>query len=307
MRKTALDMVHEFAKRDPRVVFIGSDLGSGTLNAFREEMPDRFFMEGVSEANVVGMAAGLAAEGRIVYVNTLAVFLTRRAYEQVALDVCMHNLDVRLVGNGGGLVYAPLGPTHMATDDLALMRALPNMTVIAPADAPEMRRLMLAVQDRPGPAYIRLGKGNEPPITPDVVDMKIGDVVPIREGSDALILTTGVTLHAAAPAAEALAREGCQTAILHCPVIKPLNAPAIAAAIRSVPLAVVVEEHVPAGGLGSAIAALIAEDDSLRGTRFRRIGLPDAFPDHYGSQADLMNYYGITPENIAATIRAARK
>lgn len=307
MRKTALDTVHELARNDPRVVFMGSDLGSGTLDAFREEMPDRFFMEGVNEANVIGMAAGLAAEGRIVYVNTLAVFLTRRAYEQIALDVCMHNRNVRLIGNGGGLVYAPLGPTHMATEDLALMRGLPNMTVIAPADAPEMRRMMLAVHNHAGPAYIRLGKGNEPPITPERPDMKINDVAQIREGSDALIVTTGVTLHAAVPAADALAREGCQAGILHCPVIKPLNVPAIAAAVRRVPLVVAVEEHVPHGGLGSAMAGLIAEDDSLRGTRFRHICIPDVFPDRYGSQADLMKYYGITPENIAAAIRAARK
>lgn len=307
MRKTVLDMVYELAQRDPRVVFIGSDLGAGTLDAFRNDMPDRFFMEGVGEANVVGMAAGLAAEGHIVYVNTLAVFLTRRAYEQVALDVCLHNLNVRLIGNGGGLAYAPLGPTHMATEDIALMRALPNMTVLAPADAPEMRRLMLAVHDHPGPAYIRLGKGNEPPITPDCPDMKIGAVVSIREGPDALIVTTGVTLHTAIPAAELLAREGCEAAILHCPTIKPLNAPAVMAAMQRVPVVIVVEEHVRTGGLGSAMAELLAENDSLRGIRFRRISIPDVFPDHCGSQADLMKWYGITPENVAATIRAARK
>jgi len=307
MRKTSLNTVYELAKRDPRVVFIGSDLGAGTLDAFRDEMPERFLMEGVGEANVIGMAAGLAAEGHIVYVNTLAVFLTRRTFEQVALDVCMHNRNVRLIGNGGGLVYAPLGPTHMATEDIALMCALPNMTVLAPADAPEMRRVMLAVHDHEGPAYIRLGKGNEPPITPDVAEVQIGDVMAVRSGSDALIITTGVTLHAAIPAAEALAQEGCETAILHCPTIKPLNASAIAAAARCVPVVVVVEEHVRSGGLGSAVAGLAAENDALRGTRFRWIGLPDEFPDHYGSQADLMTYYGITSENIAATVRAARR
>ena len=305
MRKTALDMVHELAKRDRRVVFIGSDLGAGTLDAFRKEMPDRFFMEGVCEANVVGMAAGLASEGHIVYVNTLAVFLTRRAYEQVALDVCLHNLDVRLIGNGGGLVYAPLGPTHMATDDIALMRALPNMTVLAPADAPEMRRLMLAVHDHEGPAYIRLGKGNEPAITPDTVGVKVGDVVPIRDGADALIITTGVTLHTAIPAAELLARDGYEAAILHCPTIKPLNVDAIMASVARAPVVVVVEEHIRTGGLGSAIAELFAENDSLRGTRFRRICMPDVFPDRYGSQADLMKWYEITPENIAATVKMA--
>src|SRR5947209_506257 len=142
MRKVCLDMVHELARKDERIFFIGSDLGIGTLKQFKAEMPDRFLMEGVSEANVVGVAAGLALEGKIVYVNTIATFLTRRCFEQVALDLCLHKVPVRLIGNGGGMVYAPLGPTHMAIDDLALFRALPGMTILAPCDAEEMRRLM---------------------------------------------------------------------------------------------------------------------------------------------------------------------
>src|SRR5213592_787712 len=142
MRKTCLDMVYELARKDERIFFIGSDLGIGTLKQFKAEMPDRFLMEGVSEANVVGVAAGLALEGKIVYVNTIATFLTRRCFEQVALDLCLHNANVRLIGNGGGVVYAPLGPTHLAIDDLAIMRAVPNMTIVAPCDADEMGRLM---------------------------------------------------------------------------------------------------------------------------------------------------------------------
>ena len=133
MRQMCLDMVYELAKEDPRIFFIGSDLGANTLDKFKEDMPSRFIMEGISEANVVGMASGLAMEGKIVYVNTIATFITRRCYEQVVLDASLHNVNVRLIGNGGGLVYAPLGPTHMATDDIAIMRALPNMTVVAPA------------------------------------------------------------------------------------------------------------------------------------------------------------------------------
>src|SRR5947209_20518741 len=142
MRKTCLDVVYEIAKTDPRVFFIGSDLGIGTLKNFKAEMPDRFFMEGVSEANLIGMSAGLALEGKIVYANTIATFITRRCFEQVCLDLCLHRVPVRLIGNGGGMVYAPLGPTHMAIDDLALFRALPGMTILAPCDAEEMRRLM---------------------------------------------------------------------------------------------------------------------------------------------------------------------
>src|SRR2546425_5843786 len=144
-------MVYELAKKDERIVFIGSDLGIGTLDNFRKEMPNRFFMEGVSEANIVGMAAGLALEGRIVYVNTIATFITRRCFEQVVLDLGLHNANVRLIGSGGGVVYAPLGPTHLAIDDIAIMRAIPNMTIVAPCDANEMGRLMPLTLDSHGP------------------------------------------------------------------------------------------------------------------------------------------------------------
>jgi transketolase C-terminal domain/subunit len=131
MRATCLNMVHDLAKRDRRVIFIGSDLSPGLLAEKKNEMPERWFKEGVTEAKVIGMAAGLAMEGYIPYVNTIATFITRRCYEQVAIDLCLHDLPVRLIGNGGGLVYAPLGPTHLAIEDLAIMRALPNMTVTA--------------------------------------------------------------------------------------------------------------------------------------------------------------------------------
>src|SRR6267143_2196339 len=151
MRKTCLDMVYELARKDERIFFIGSDLGVGTLKQFKAEMPDRFFMEGVSEANIVGIAAGLALEGKIVYINTIATFLTRRCFEQVALDLCLHNANVRLIASGGGLVYAPLGPTHEAIDDIAIFRALSGMPSIAPSDAEEMKRLMPATVDHPGP------------------------------------------------------------------------------------------------------------------------------------------------------------
>src|SRR5256885_5627314 len=129
MRNACLDKVHDLAKRDGRVVFIGSDLSPGLLGDMKREMPARYYMEGISEQNVVGMAAGFAMEGYIPYVNTIATFITRRCYEQVAVDLCLHDLPVRLIGNGGGLVYAPLGPTHLAIEDMAIMRVLPNMAV----------------------------------------------------------------------------------------------------------------------------------------------------------------------------------
>lgn len=303
MRKTCLDMVYELAKRDGRVVFVGSDLGAGTLDRFKAEMPDRFFMEGVSEANVVGMAAGLAMEGKIVYVNTIATFLTRRCFEQVALDLCLHNVKVRLIGNGGGVVYAPLGPTHEAIEDIAIFRALPRMTILAVADAEEMRRMMPRTLEHPGPIYIRLAKGGDPVVTREV-PFEIGRAYPMRPGRDALIVSTGVMLKPALDAAEALAAGGLEAAVLHVPTIKPFDAATFLELARPVPVIVSVEEHSIIGGLGGAVAETLAEADFPTPKRFRRIGLPDAFPDRYGSQASLLQRYEVTAEKIVSTVRA---
>ena len=151
MRKTCLNSIYKIAKRNKKILFIGSDLGPGVLNDFKNEIPDRFLMEGVSEQFIIGMAAGLAMEGFKPYVNTISTFLTRRCYEQIAVDLCMHNLPVKLIGNGGGLVYAPLGPTHQAIEDISIMRVLPNMSIIAPSDAIEMKALMEQTVNLKGP------------------------------------------------------------------------------------------------------------------------------------------------------------
>ena len=305
MRQTCLEMVHQLAQSDPRVFFIGSDLGEGTAQAFKEEIPDRFFMEGISEANLIGLAAGLALDGKIPYVNTIATFLTRRCFEQVAVDVCLHNLKVRLIGNGGGLVYAPLGPTHEATEDIAIFRALPNMTIVAPADAEEMRRLMPQTLDWPGPIYIRLAKGYDPVVSRPFdgkAPFEIGRGLAMRQGDDALILTTGVTLKIALEAAETLAGQGIEAGVLHLPTIKPLDEAAVLDWAGRAPVIVTVEEHTIIGGLGSAVAEIMAEAGFDKPKRFKRLGLPDIFPDDYGSQADLMNRFGISTENLAATV-----
>lgn len=302
MRKTCLDMVYELAKKDPRIFFIGSDLGVGTLKQFKAEMPDRFFMEGVSEANCVGMAAGLAMEGKIVYVNTIATFLTRRCFDQVILDLCLHNANVRLIANGGGVVYAPLGPTHEAIEDIAIFRACPRMTILAPADAEEMRRLMPATVDHPGPIYIRLGKGGDPIVTKNV-PFVIGQAVPMREGDGALILSTGIMLKSALEAATALEASGINTSVLHVPTVKPLDEETILNFAKRVPVIVTVEEHTIIGGLGGAVAELIAEAGFNAPKRFRRIGLPDVFPDQYGSQASLLKRYDVTTEKVVSVVQ----
>jgi transketolase len=307
MRKTCLDMVYELAKSDRRIFFVGSDLGVGTLDRFKAEMPDRFFMEGVSEANMIGLAAGLALEGKIVYANTIATFLTRRCFEQVALDLCLHDVRVRLIGNGGGLVYAPLGPTHLAFEDIAIFRALPRMTILAPADANEMRRLMPLTVDHPGPIYIRIAKGGDPIVTDDRVPFRIGTVYPMREGSDALIVSTGVMLKRALDAAKLLEAAGIDAAVLHVPTVKPLDQAIILDYAERVPAIVTVEEHTIVGGLGSAVAELLAEADFSSVKRFKRIGIPDVFPDQYGSQDTLLARYDITVQNIFDTIMKLRR
>ena len=301
MRKVVLDMVYELAKKDKRIFFIGSDLGAGTLDNFKQEMPDRFFMEGVSEQNIVGMAAGLALQGKIVYVNTIATFITRRCFEQNVLDLGLHNSNVRLIGNGGGLVYAPLGPTHDAIEDIAIMRAIPNMCIIAPADADEMRRMMPLTVDHQGPIYIRLAKGGDPIVTSDKVPFEIGKAIPMRDGSDALIITTGITLKIALDAAESLEKEGIKAAILHVPTIKPLDKDCIVKHAGKVPAIVTIEEHTLIGGLGSAVAEIIAETNF--NNRFKRIGIPDEFPDEYGSQASLMDRYSINAKQLSTEIK----
>jgi len=299
MRKTCLHAIYELARLDRRVVFIGSDLGADTLNPFKEEMSERFFMEGVGESYIVGMAAGLAMEGKIPFVNTIATFLTRRAYEQIAVDLCHQNLKVRLIGNGGGLVYAPLGMTHQAVEDIALMRALPNMTVVAPADAREMSKIMIESMQYPSPLYIRLAKGYEPIVTHEKQEFKFGKAYQYFDGEDALVITTGVTLQPALQAVKSLAeKSGINAKILHCPTIKPLDKRAILAAIEQTPVVVVVEEHTPHGGLASAVAEIMVEAAFVGKKHFCRIGIPDTFPDDFGSQASLMQRYGITAKNI---------
>ena len=302
MRQACLNMVYELAKADERIFFIGSDLGVGVLDQFKEEMPGRFFMEGISEANVVGVAAGLALEGRIPYVNTIATFITRRCFEQLVNDLCLHNVPVRLIGNGGGLVYAPLGPTHEAIEDLAIMRAIPNMTVVAPADADEMRRFMPQTVDYPGPIYIRLAKGYDPIVSTDETPFQIGKAISMRDGSDALVVTTGITLKLALQAADSLTERGVGVKVLHVHTIKPLDAEAILDYAAEVPAIVTVEEHTVVGGLGSAVAEIIAEAGFDPGKRFRRIDIPDVFPDQYGSQDSLMERYDITAARVADTV-----
>lgn len=309
MRKRSLDMVHALARRDERVVFIGSDLSPNLLGEMKKEFPQRYYMEGISEANVIGMAAGMAMDGFLPYVNTIATFITRRCYEQVAIDLCLHDLPVRLIGNGGGYVYAPLGPTHQAIEDLAIMRALPHMTVTSVCDADEMTRLMEATLDWPHPLYIRLGKGGDPVVSRPERGFAIGRAIDMiddsRGASDVVLVGTGVATTQALKAATMLAEEGIRCRLLHLHTVKPLDAEALIEAAASTRLVVTVEEHSIVGGLGSAVLEALA--DGMRGSlpRVRRLGIPDRFSTRYGSQQALMADCGIDAAGIARATRSA--
>ncbi len=303
MRKVVLDMVYELAKKNDKVFFIGSDLGFGVLKQFKEEMPERFFMEGIYEANIIGMAAGLALEGKIPYVNTIATFLTRRCFEQIVIDLGLHKAKVRLIANGGGVVYANLGPTHQAIDDIAILRVIPNLTIVCPADAEEMRRFMPLTVDHPGPIYIRVAKGGDPIVSRPDLPFAIGKAICLREGKDALIVTTGITLKNALEAAVELEREGIRATVLHLHTIKPLDIPALQQHLSRIPVIVTIEEHSIIGGLGSAIAEFLAEQHYQRPKWFQRIGLPNQFMEGYGSQASMMERYGITTAKIIQVVK----
>jgi transketolase len=307
MRKTSLNCVHQLAKADDRVIFIGSDLGVGVLDAMKKELPERWFMEGIAEQHIIGMAAGLAIDGFIPFVNTIATFLTRRCYEQLAIDVCLHRLPVRLIGNGGGVVYAPLGPTHQATDDLALMRALPNMTIIAPCDAEEMKRVMNQTITWPDPIYIRLGKGGEEIVSKEENGFSVGRGIVMREAGEVLFIVTGVMLQTALAVAGRMSEKGVNVGVLHLPTVKPLDKESIERESKNSDAIFVIEEHSIIGGLGSAVAEVLMEA-GIGPKCFRRIGIPDRFPEGYGNQASLLEKYELGIEHIeAAAITALNR
>lgn len=308
MRNTCLNMVHDLARRDPRPVFIGSDLSPGLLNAMKTEMPGRYFMEGIAEANIIGMAAGLAMDGYMPYVNTIATFLTRRCYEQVAVDLCLHDLPVRLIANGGGLVYAPLGPTHLAIEDIAIMRALPNMTVVAVCDAPEMVRLMEQTLDWPKPIYIRLGKGGDPVVSRAEHGFRIGKAIAMRQTprrDGVALMATGIMTANCLAAAELLARDGVDASVLHVHTVKPLDEAAVLDHARPARLVVTIEEGIAIGGFGSAVTDLLVAELGRAMPAMLRLALPDAFPTKYGVQNDHFEQFGLTAPQIAASVMRA--
>ncbi|MCX6651886.1 MAG: hypothetical protein NT137_00815 [Methanomassiliicoccales archaeon] len=285
MRATFVNCLIERARKDERIFLITPDMGFSVLEKFRDEFPDRFLNVGVAEQNAIGIAAGLALTGKVVYVYSIIPFLTMRCYEHIRLDVAYMNLNVRLVGVGAGLTYGPSGPTHHSIEDIAIMRALPNMTVCCPGDPIEVRELINHSFDLEGPIYFRLGKSGEKTVHPEGTKIRIGEAIEVRDGKDLCLITTSNTLAWAVELSQALAKKGVATGVISMPTIKPLDAKAITSIVEKGTPIVTLEEHNIIGGLGSAVAEVIAEHGQR--TRFMRKGIPDRFVSQIGDQAYL--------------------
>jgi transketolase len=218
------------------------------------------------------------------------------------MDLCLHDLPVRLIGNGGGVVYAPLGPTHLAIEDIAIMRALPNMTVIAPCDADEMRRLMKQTLDWPHPIYIRLAKGGDKIVSKD--EFEIGKAIILQEPGDGLFITTGIMTQLALEAAERLETDfGIKCGVLHIHTVKPIDSEALMHWLPKVNAVITVEEHTRIGGLGSAVLEFCSDEMSEQLAKITRIGIPDQFSENYGSQNSLLEHWGITSDALCDSMR----
>ena len=291
MRKTCLETVYKLAKKNKKILFIGSDLGPGVLDNFKKEMPSRYLMEGVAEQAIIGMAAGLAMQKYRPYVNTIATFITRRCFEQVVIDLCLHNLPVTLIGNGGGMVYAPLGPTHQAIEDISIMRTLPNLTILAPCDANDMKNLVLETVKNKGPIYIRIARGGEKIVTKGLKS-KIGKGLILRKIKKYNFLTTGISAQIAIDAALKIKKKyNIDVGVVHFSTIKPLDKILLKSLITKSKKIITVEENVIDGGFGSSILEFSSTlDNKLNKSDIKILGLKSSFSDKYGTQDEILKY-----------------
>jgi transketolase len=304
MRDAFVRAVTALATEDERVVLLTGDLGIGLFDELATRAPGRFLNVGIAEQNMVGVAAGLAYAGRRPFAYSIAPFVTSRAHDQVRVDVAMASAPVTLVGVGGGVAYGSLGPTHHAIEDLALMRALPNMTVLAPGDPLEAEQATRAALAADGPVYLRLGKNGEPRLLPADHRMEVGCAVRLRDGGDVTLLTTGTMLPETLTAADLLAARGVEAAVVHFGTVKPLDEAAVIDALARTPRLVSVEEHSVLAGFGSAVAEVVAA--SGLPARLHRCGLPDTFAHAVGSREHLLRTYGLDAASIASAALGLR-
>jgi transketolase len=304
MRGAFFRALLELAEQDERVNLVVGDLGFGVVEEFARRFPKRFLNAGVAEQNMTGIAAGMALSGKIVFTYSIANFPILRCLEQVRNDVCYHNANVKIVAVGGGLAYGSLGSTHHATEDLAIMRSLPRMVVVAPGDPAEAQLATRAVAAHSGPCYLRLGRAGEAKVHHGQIHFQLGKAIQVRDGKDLTLISTGGLLETAVQVAESLRHTGLQTRVLSMHSVKPLDSDAILAAARETGAVFTVEEHSVVGGLGSTVAELLAEA-SEGSIVFKRFGLPSAFCSVVGTQEYLRAQHGLSVQSLAAAIRSA--
>lgn len=299
MRKVFIDTLVELAKKDKRIFLLTGDLGFSVLEKFRDKFPDRFFNMGVAEQNMIGVAAGLAMEGKIVFVYSIIPFVTMRCFEQIRNDLCLQNLNVRIVGVGAGVAYGPAGATHHAIEDIGIMRSLPNMTIVVPGDPKETEMTIRASVEYRGTMYIRLGKDNETIIHSNF-NFKIGKGIVLKEGKDVTIIASGSTLLLAKEVSEELKEKNISVSLISMPTIKPLDSELILKSAEKTKAIFTVEEHSLIGGLGSAVSEVLAE--SKYKVLFKRFALADEYSKIVGCQKFLLQKSGLTTKKIVRSI-----
>ena len=275
MRTAFIDTLRELARIDDRIFLLTADMGYSVFETFRDEFPDRFLNTGIAEQNAISIAAGLASRGKIVFVYSIIPFVTMRCFEQVRLDLAYNFMNVKLVGVGAGLTYGPLGSSHHALEDIAIMRSLPDMTVLCPGDPIETRELIKRSYEYEGPVYIRLGKNGEPKIHPDETRIEIGKSITVLKGNDLALITTSNMLETGKKWVDEWKRDGMSVGLISMPSIKPFDSDTVVQLIeKEIPI-LVVEEHNVIGGLGTAVSEVIAKVG--KPVKFKQIGINDEF------------------------------
>jgi transketolase len=304
MRFEVIKAIYNAGVDDERFYFITGDYGHANTEEFKTKWKGRYFNAGMSEQNIIGMAAGLALTGKKVFAYSIVPFMTLRCYEQIKIDVCDHNADVTIIGGGEGFAYGDAGPTHYAIEDIGAMRLLPNMKVVCPANPMETRQLTEQIIKIGGPAYIRIGRGREANPEKEYT-VQLGRAHVMREGKDMTIIAVGTIVSEALKAAELLAAQGIDVEVLNMHTVKPLDVDAIKERTKTRKAIVTLEEHSVIGGLGGAVAEVLAEmpDRPL----FKRFGVADRWPKVVGSQQYLREHTGISADIIVPQILALLK
>lgn len=302
MRDTFVKTLLEIAKKDKNVYIVTGDLGFGVLKPFWEELPDQIINAGIAEQNMTSIAAGLALQGKIVYTYSIGNFPTLRCIEQIRNDCAYHDANVKVVCVGGGFVYGSLGMSHHATEDIAIMRALPNVTVVAPGDLVEAACATKAIYETPGTCYLRLGRGGEKQIHESIDNFQIGKAIKIQDGEKIAIFSTGAIFDEVDEACKALAEEGIEPTVYTFPTVKPIDKDVILECAEKYDTIITVEEHNLSGGFGSAVAEVLSEQNDLK-AKLVRVALDDRYSCIVGSQKYLRQQYSIDSKAIIEKVK----